>query len=175
MPTLPGPRVLLSNSQDDREQPIPGYYVEKELALMQKGADGTGFAITVAAAGTPQNLLKATGISTDTIGDITVDATTGVFTVKKKGKYLVEFSGTVKGVNSKIPQLSVLKNASEVSGSLRQWTEPASALFQSRALRHVLDCVPGDTLALGVDTNTNSDTVTFDGFCLSAELIESQE
>jgi hypothetical protein len=175
MPVLPGPRVLLSNSEDDRVQPIPAHYVERELAVMRMPADRTGFTLTVATAGTTLPLLKASGISSTAIGAITVAPTTGLFAIKKRGVYRVRFEGKVNGTASKFSQISVLKNGTEEADSLRQWANAATPLFGDRVLDYVLTCAPGDTLALGCDVETNGNALIFDGFSLTVELLSSHE
>ncbi len=95
MPTVPGARVMLSNTNDTRVQKHPdNMYVETEKAWFYDASDGTGVDIAVATAGTPALLLHASAFTSDSIGDITVDATTGLFTIKHNGKYRLRFRKT---------------------------------------------------------------------------------
>lgn len=176
MPTVPGARVMLSNTNDTRVQKHPdNMYVETEKAWFYDASDGTGVDIAVAAQGTPALLLHASAFTSDSIGDITVDATTGLFTIKHNGKYRLRFEGRVTGENSAVVQLSPKLNSTDVTAALRQHTYAAAALPMNLTLEHYLDCVSGDTVGLNCDSSTNGDNVNFDGFSLSIELVESQE
>lgn len=175
MPNVAGPRILVNNGEDAREQKHPDdLYAEAEHAIMSDASDGTGITITVAAAGTYQRLLHASGFQSDTIGDITVAPTTGIFTCKKAGKYRVNFEGQVKGTNAKYYLLAALKNGSAVANSVRRVAAQATAVFQNVTAGWYLDLNPGDTCSLGIDVETSANTVTFDGFTLEVRLIESQ-
>lgn len=135
-------------------------------------SDGTGFAITVTAAATPQVVKDAllTEKKNTTGGGITYAAATGVFTVATPagcGRYLaIASAGNTAGVNAKFHTIQFFAKeagvAAAAKGTKARKVEPATAVQASvGAAMAVVDLsAVGDTVELRIGVETDGNAVT---------------
>ena len=143
-------------------------------------SDGTGFAITVAAAATPQAIFNAllTEKKNTTGGGLSYGVGTGVVTVATPagcGRYLVIANvGDSIGVNSAFHNVQVYAKeggvAAAAKGAKAHKTEGAAAARGSVGCAHAIVDLSavGDTceVRLGVQTNGNAVTIRSASFCM---------
>jgi hypothetical protein len=137
-------------------------------------SDGTGFAITVAAAATPQAVLSSTLLTekkNSTGGGITFAPATGVFTVATPaglGRYLaIASAGNTQGQNSAFHNVQFFAREAGVAAAAKgikaQKLEGAAAAQGNCgvALAIVDLSAIGDTVELRVGVQTNGNAITF--------------
>lgn len=154
-------------------------------ALNIEVSDGTGFAITVAAAATPQVIKDAlfAQVKNTTGGGITWSAANGVATVAAPhgcGRYLaIAAVGNSAGVNAKFHTVQIFAKEAGVTaaakGTKARKVEPAAAVQSScgTAIAVVDLSAVGDTVELRVGVETDGNAVTFRD--LSFDLIKIGE
>lgn len=153
------------------------------VALTVQVADASGFALTVAAAATPQ-VVKDTLFATakdNTNGGLTFDATTGVVTVAKhhgKGRYRVRATpGNTVGVNAKFHTLQIFAKeggvAAAAKGIKARKVEPATAVQSSfGACEAIVDLSAlSDTVEVRLGVETDGNAVTIRDLSLHVEKI----
>lgn len=137
-------------------------------------SDGTGFAITVAAAATPQAVFSNTLMlerKNSTGGGITYAPATGVFTVATPaglGRYLaIASAGNTQGQNAAFHNVQFFAREAGVAAAARgiraQKLEGAAAAQGNCgvALAVVDLSAVGDTVELRVGVQTNGNAITF--------------
>ena len=137
-------------------------------------SDGTGFAVTVAAAATPQAVFSGTLMlerKNSTGGGITYAPATGVFTVATPaglGRYLaIASAGNTQGQNAAFHNVQFFARENGVTAAARgiraQKLEGAAAAQGSCGVAlAVVDLVAvGDTVELRVGVQTNGNAITF--------------
>lgn len=168
-----------------REAPAAAGYNSAGNAVFNqlRVSDGTGFATTVAAAGTPVAVTHATLITAQAEDGslcITDTPTGGSFTVAACGQGKVRLSvclGDVIGVNSATWTAGIYRtrsaSTSAVSALIRE-VEPGTADRESAGCIEAVDSAQtGDVYTVRVDSGTNADTVTIRQMSFGIEKLSS--
>lgn len=167
-----GPAIL--NDYDDGDVGHK-HYVDQHGGIARSPADGTAF--TVAAGNsTPAVVKDASLVSAEAFGAATFDASTGLWTIKKSGKFRVRFTAFAKGAGSGYVDLHLEKNAagSDVGATKAYKQELTTEVYNQMVGEDVVVLAVDDTIGLYAEDGAAAN-VSYDGVTVAVELIKSLE